>query len=236
MNRIELEAKLGRDRAKLIELFEGLSEADLTRDATPSEHDSSTAWSANDHLAHLAGIEKSFNRMIRRHLDGDKEPLGPRTDAEGNPRSREQIMASVHESNEDWVSRHRGMSLSEIVAVGQQVRGETLALLAELSDEQLLEQLCPARPGPTAPSAACWPSTAITDACTGRGSAKDFAAKDFARRHRHSTASALPPRSQDVAIKDQAGPIVEPPCSPQYESSRASSGGCLKRACEPSGD
>ena len=141
MNRIELEAKLGRDRAKLIELFESLSEADLTRDATPSEHDSSSAWSANDHLAHLAGIEKSFNRMIRRHLDGDKEPLGPRTDAEGNPRSREQIMASVHESNEDWVSRHRGMSLSEIVAVGQQVRGETLALLAELSDEQLLEQL-----------------------------------------------------------------------------------------------
>ena len=137
MNRIELEAKLGRDRAKLIELFEGLSEADLTRDATPSEHDSSTAWSAKDHLAHLAGTEKSFNRMIRRHLDGDKEPLGPRTDAEGNPRSREQVMAAVHKSNEDWVSRHRGMSLSETVAVGQQVRSETLALLAKLSDEQL---------------------------------------------------------------------------------------------------
>ena len=46
MNRIDLEAKLGRDRAKLIELFEGLSDHELTRDATPSEHDASTAWSA----------------------------------------------------------------------------------------------------------------------------------------------------------------------------------------------
>ena len=48
MNRIEVEAKLGRDRAKLIELFESLSDADLTRDATPSEHDSSSAWNAKD--------------------------------------------------------------------------------------------------------------------------------------------------------------------------------------------
>ena len=141
MNRIEVEAKLGRDRAKLIELFESVSDADLTRDATPSEHDRSSAWNAKDHLAHLAGIEKSFNRMIRRHLAGDEEPVGPRTDAGGNPRSREQVMAAVHESNEDWVSRHRAMSLNETVAAGQQVRSETLALLAELSDLQLLEKL-----------------------------------------------------------------------------------------------
>ena len=79
--------------------------------------------------------------MIRRYLDGDKEPLGPRTNADGKPRCRDQIMAVVHESNEDWVSRHRALSLNEIVAVGQQVRSETLALLSELSDEQLLEKL-----------------------------------------------------------------------------------------------
>ncbi len=141
MNRIELEAKLGRDRAKLIELFEGLGEEDLHRDTTPSEHDESLSWNAKDHLAHLAGIEKSFNRMIQRHLEGDKEPVGFGASAGGKPRSREQIMAAVHESNEDWVATHRMKSLSEIVAVGQQVRSETLALMSELSDEQLLEKL-----------------------------------------------------------------------------------------------
>ena len=50
-------------------------------------------------------------------------------------------MAAVHESNEDWVSRHRALTLNEIVAVGQQIRSETLTLVAELSDEQLLEKL-----------------------------------------------------------------------------------------------
>ncbi len=79
--------------------------------------------------------------MIRRHLEGDKEPLGPRTDAGGTPRNREEIMAAVHESNEDWVARHHALSLSETVAAGQEIRSETLALLAELSDEQLLEKL-----------------------------------------------------------------------------------------------
>ena len=141
MNRIDLEAKLGRDRAKLIELFEGLSDHELTRDATPSEHDASTAWSAMDHLAHLAGIEKSFNRMIRSHLDGDAEPVGLGIDAAGKPRSREQVMAAVHRSNEDWVSANQGMSLSEIVAAGQRVRSETLALLSKLTAEELLETL-----------------------------------------------------------------------------------------------
>ena len=141
MNRIELEVKLGRDRAKLLELYQSLSEENLNRDATPSEHDASVSWNAKDHLTHLAGIEKSFNRMIRRHLDGDEEPVAPRTGADGKPRSREEVMAAVHESNEDWVLRHRTMSLSEVVAVGQQVRSETLALISELSDEQLLEKL-----------------------------------------------------------------------------------------------
>lgn len=141
MDRIELEAKLGRDRAKLIELFESLSEADLNREATPSEHDDSISWTAKDHLAHLAGLEKSFNRMIKRHLEGDKEPVDFNANADGKPRSREEIMASVHESNEDWVATHRAKSLSEVVAVGQQVRSETLALISELTDEQLLEKL-----------------------------------------------------------------------------------------------
>ena len=50
-------------------------------------------------------------------------------------------MAAVHESNEDWVSRHRALTLNEIAAVGQQIRSETLMLVAELSDEQLVEKL-----------------------------------------------------------------------------------------------
>ena len=141
MNRIEIEATLSRDRAGLLDRFAGLSADDLTRDATPSEHDASTSWSAKDHLAHLIGIERSFNRMVRRSLDGDAEPVGFGTNPDGSSRSRDEVMTAVHRGNEEWVSERRSKSLSELVAEGEQARAETLALLAELSDEQLQQKL-----------------------------------------------------------------------------------------------
>lgn len=141
MNRIEIEIKLNKDRAWLLDTYANLSPDDLLRGATRSEHDPSSMWSAKDHLAHLAGIEKNFNRMIRRHLAGDANPVAFRTNPDGSARTMEQIMATVHEMTEQWVAVHRAKSLSEVVALGQAARSETLALLAELSDEQLASRL-----------------------------------------------------------------------------------------------
>ena len=42
---------------------------------------------------------------------------------------------------ESWVLEHRAKPLSEIVALGQKARAETLALLAELTDAQLQEKV-----------------------------------------------------------------------------------------------
>jgi len=67
--------------------------------------------------------------------------VGLTTDADGQPRTRDQIMAVVHEMTEAWVREHRGKSLSEVVALGQAGRAETLALLSELTDAQLEEKL-----------------------------------------------------------------------------------------------
>lgn len=145
MDRLAIEVKLSQGRAWLLEQYATIAPEDLTRGVTLSEHDPSTSWSAKDHLAHLAGIEKNFNRMIRRHLSGDANPVGLITDPDGAPRSREQIMAVVHQMTEAWVREHRDKTLSEVVALGQQVRAETLALLAELTDAQL-EQKLPGAP------------------------------------------------------------------------------------------
>jgi hypothetical protein len=141
LNRIELETKLSRDRAWLLEQYTEMPEDRLLRGATPSEHDPSSMWTAKDHLAHLAGIEKTFNMMIRRHLSGDVNPVGLRNNADGIPRPREEIMKQVHATTEAWVNQHREKSLSEVVALGQKVRSETLALIAELTDERLGETL-----------------------------------------------------------------------------------------------
>lgn len=141
MNRTEIEIKLNKDRAWLLDACANMSESDLLRGATTSEHDPAVMWTPKDHLAHLAGIEKNFVRMIRRHLGGDANPVGLRENADGTPRTMEQIMAGVHEMTESWVREHRGKSLSAVIALNQASRAETLALLSELTDEQLIEKL-----------------------------------------------------------------------------------------------
>jgi len=141
MDRIEIEATLNRDRAWLLETYAMLAPGDLVRGVTKSEHDPSSLWSPKDHLAHLAGIEHNFVRMIRRHVEGDSNPVGLRTNADGAPRTMEQIMATVHEMTESWVVLHRASTLAEVVALGQEARAATLVLLAELTDAQLAEKL-----------------------------------------------------------------------------------------------
>jgi hypothetical protein len=141
MDRTEIEIKLNRDRAWLLETVAALSEGDVTRPATQSAHDAAAFWSAKDHLAHLAGIEESFVQMIRRHLDGDSNPVAVVTNPDGTRKPMEDIMRVVNEMNERWVAKHREKPLAEIVALGQQARAQTLALLGELTDAQLLEKL-----------------------------------------------------------------------------------------------
>jgi hypothetical protein len=141
MNRTEIEIKLNQERARTLETWAAMPPDDLARSITTSKHDPEASWSAKDHLAHLAGIEKAFNSIIRRHIAGDPKPIGIMKNPDGTTPSREEIMGRVHAMNEAWVDKHRGKSFSEVVALGQKIRGETLALLAELSDEQLTERL-----------------------------------------------------------------------------------------------
>ncbi len=169
MDRAEIETKLHADRAWLVQYFVDMPEDDRMRPATPSENDPSVHWTAQDHLVHLAGIEGNFNRMIRRGLEGNANPVGLTTDNTGRERSRDEIMAGVHKMNEDWVERYRGRSLSDVLALGQSVRADTLKLLSELTDEQVT-QVLPGAPGPAASSAASSWSTATTPASTCAGS------------------------------------------------------------------
>ena len=141
MNRTKLEIKLNQDRVWALESFSALSADDLNRGLTTSRANAESKWSAGDHLVHLAGIEVAFNRIIRRHLEGQSDPIGIAVSPDGARRSQEEIMNLVHAMNEAWVQEHGSKSLDEIVALGQKVRAETLALLASLTDEQLAEKV-----------------------------------------------------------------------------------------------
>jgi len=141
MNRVEIETKLNEGRIWLLEKYESLSDEQLRRPLTTSEHDPENHWSALDHLAHLALIERDFNAMVRKHVAGAANPVGLLTDDLGEVRSREEIMKIVHARTEEWQVTHHGDSFSEAVALTGGARGATLQLMAELSDAQLEEKL-----------------------------------------------------------------------------------------------
>ena len=136
MNRIDIEVKLNRDRAWLLETLAAMEPDLLYREATPSEHDPSKCWSIADHFIHTTLIEQNWNAMFRRHISGERGFAGFRR-GDGQPQSREEIMAGVHRWTEEWAERHRGKSLDELVRLGLEVRADTLKLLSELTDEQL---------------------------------------------------------------------------------------------------
>jgi hypothetical protein len=140
MDRIEIEVKLNRDRAWLLETLSAMPEDELTRGVTPSEHDPEQTWSFADHFVHTSLIERNWNAMVRRHVSG--EPGMPRRVREdGTPQTREEVMAGIHAWTEEWADRHRGKPLDELVRVGLEIRADTLRLLSELTEEQLASRI-----------------------------------------------------------------------------------------------
>ena len=71
MDRIEIEIKLNRDRAWLLERLGSMPADELTSPRTFSEHDPESRWSFADHFVHTTLIEQNWNAMFRRHVGGD---------------------------------------------------------------------------------------------------------------------------------------------------------------------
>jgi hypothetical protein len=142
VNRTDIEIELHRGRADSLEWITSLSEEELRVPRTPSEHDPDSWWSHADHFIHTTLIEKSFNEMVRKHLRGEQGMDKAMVDESGSAlRPREDLMAYVHAFTEDWKTEQEGKPLDELVKIGLAVRADTLALLSELTDEQLSSKI-----------------------------------------------------------------------------------------------
>jgi hypothetical protein len=128
-------AKLDKERRQLEEHYRALTPDDLACDCTQSEAESGGMWTAKDHVAHLAMIERAFQGMIRRHLAGEENPVG------FGGGGRDEIIARVHKGNEDNVREHKDDDLDTLFADLDAARADTLALMDELTDEQLAAPL-----------------------------------------------------------------------------------------------
>jgi hypothetical protein len=139
VNRIEIETKLHRGRIDALETVTAMEAGELNAPRTRSEHDEQSWWSFADHFVHTTLIERDFNAIIRRHVGGEQGMNPALVDSSGSAlRSREEVMAWVHRFTESWKVEHQDKPLDELVRVGLAVRSDTLSLLCELTDEQLL--------------------------------------------------------------------------------------------------
>ncbi len=129
--------KLQRERIALEERYRALPPEALTRPCTESQKPGEAPWSAKDHIAHLAMIERAFQGMIRRSLDGEANPIGMGFGSA----STTDVMTRLHQSNQDNVDEHRDDDLDTLFADLDAARADTLALLEQLTDEQLAAPL-----------------------------------------------------------------------------------------------
>lgn len=142
MDRIQIEIELHRGRADALEWVRSFAEDELRAPRTQSEADPDSWWSHADHFVHTTLIERSFNEMVRRHIAGKQGMDANMVDGSGKAlREMDDLMAYVHRYTEEWKREHEGKPLDELVCIGLAVRSDTLALLAELTDEQLASKI-----------------------------------------------------------------------------------------------
>lgn len=127
---------LAEEHARLLARYQAFTPEELDTICTESEDPNGSPWRPKDHLAHLALIEHSFQKMIRRSLKGSEDAVGfSRLGA----KSKEEVMAWIHHQNQKYVDAHRDDDMATLLADLEEARQETLALLAQLTDEQLTE-------------------------------------------------------------------------------------------------
>lgn len=142
MNRIEIEIKLNRGRADVLEAMAAMSEEERNEPRTRSEDNPDSWWTNADHFIHTTLIERNFNAMIRRHIKGERGmDAALSKDADGNMKPIEDIMAYVHRMTEEWKVENEGKPLDELVKIGLATRADTFTLLNELTDEQLASKI-----------------------------------------------------------------------------------------------
>jgi hypothetical protein len=133
--RTEIIDTLAASHEKLHAFYQALTPAERERACTPSEVASGASWNPKDHLTHLAAVERAFQGMVRRTLQGHQNPTGFGDIKEAT--NREEILAKIHQFNQDHVETHHTDSLETMLADLDTARATTLALLAECTNEQI---------------------------------------------------------------------------------------------------
>jgi hypothetical protein len=130
--RSEIQDTLAASQKQVSAYFEGLSPEALERPCTASGVAGEAPWRAKDHYAHLTANEQDIQTLLRLSLMGGSLP--------GNlgAMSPEERLAWRNQQNQTYVNAHRDDSMETLRAHLSAARQETLDLLGQFTDEQLV--------------------------------------------------------------------------------------------------
>ena len=132
--RTEILETLHQSQERLFTLIRTWTPEELEQICTTSQVPESRPWRRKDHCAHLALIERAFQAIIRRTLAHEADPVGfSRTGAT----NREEVLAWIHRQNQAYTEKHSDDSREQLLDNLAAARQQSLALLEELTDEQL---------------------------------------------------------------------------------------------------
>ena len=155
LTRAEIVDTLAASQTQVLAFFHGLSPEDLERPATASEAPGAKPWRTKDHFAHLVRSERNGQRLLRAALAGEPRdallrlqypegmPLpGTLGDLDAlTPEEEERLGLAIAKLNQAYVDAHHDDSLEQITADYLAARQDSIDLLHQFTDEQLVAPL-----------------------------------------------------------------------------------------------
>lgn len=150
--RAEILDILAASQTQVLAFFQGLSPEDLEHPATASDVPGAAPWRAKDHLAHLVKSERNIQRLLSRTLAGETRdvllclqyPEGMEMPGIlGNlsaltPQEEERLGMAIAQFNQTYVNAHHDDSMEMLAADFLAARQETVNLLHQFTDDQLV--------------------------------------------------------------------------------------------------
>jgi hypothetical protein len=150
--RAEILDILAASQTQVLAFFQGLSPEDLERSATASEVPGAAPWRAKDHFAHLVQNERNIQHLLRHTLEGSTRDVFLRLQyPEGmplpgilgdlsalTPEEEERLGMAIAQLNQTYVNAHHDDSMEMLAADFLAARQETVNLLHQFTDDQLV--------------------------------------------------------------------------------------------------
>lgn len=129
-----IQSTLEAAHERLLTHYQAFTPEELEATCTQSEAPDGTPWKPTDHLIHILFAERSFQKVTKRTLEGNADPVGI---SKMGLTSEEEKMDWIHRTNQRTIEAHHNDEMNFLLTELTRARKDTLALLEQLTEEQL---------------------------------------------------------------------------------------------------